>query len=517
MNDNDFIFSDGQFDIWKDSLSDERTKQSSTKLLTKSNYLSAIQCSKYLWIRVNQADLISDPSEGLKHLFDSGHKVGALATQYFPGGIDLSADDFLKNIKNTQELIGRVDRKPIYEAGILIDRLYARIDILVPVENSEWDLVEVKCSTKVKDIHYPDVAFQRYICERSGLKIRNCYLMRINNKYVKNGDIDVNELFELEDLTSDLKEFSVSVEESVEGLLKVIDMPECPNVGICENCFKPYECPLQYKCFEHVPEKSIFEFHGMRKSKQFKYYDAGKLLMSDVAENDLSDKHVIQRQCSIEDNPYINKDDINAFIDGMKYPLYFMDFETFLEPIPRFNNSRPYQQIPFQFSVHVQKSVGSTLEHTMFLDRTSKDPREEFGSKLKASLEEEGSIIVYYAPFEKSRLKELARDFPQYADWVDMILPRIVDLRDPFSKFWYYHSSQRGSASIKKVLPAVTGISYDGMEISDGSSAFREYTRVTYSDVAEDEKQRVYNALEKYCALDTEGMVNIVNKLKEIT
>jgi len=194
-----------------------------------------------------------------------------------------------------------------------------------------------------------------------------------------------------------------------------------------------------------------------------------------------------------------------------------MDFETFLEPIPRFNNSRPYQQIPFQFSVHVQKFVGSNLDHTMFLDRTSKDPREEFGSALRASLGEEGSIIVYYAPFERSRLKELARDFPQYANWVALTLPRIVDLRDPFAKFWYYNPSQQGSASIKKVLPAMTGINYDGMEISDGSSAFREYTRVTYSDVADDERQRVYDALETYCALDTEGMVKIVDKLKEIS
>jgi len=153
----------------------------------------------------------------------------------------------------------------------------------------------------------------------------------------------------------------------------------------------------------------------------------------------------------------------------------------------------------------------------MFLARYSDDPRGEFTEKLKGAMGDSGSIVVYYAPFEKSRLKELARDFPDFGEWVDSILPRIVDLRDPFSKFWYYNSTQKGSASIKKVLPAVTGIGYDGMEIADGGSAFREYARVTYSDVPTGERQRVYDALEKYCALDTEGMVKIVNELNKMS
>ena len=187
------------------------------------------------------------------------------------------------------------------------------------------------------------------------------------------------------------------------------------------------------------------------------------------------------------------------------------------EAIPPFNGTKPYQQIPFQFSVHVQDNPGGDLKHFSFLWKESSDPRESFIRELKDCLGGQGSIVAYYYSFEKSRLTELAELFPKYKDWVDSILNRMIDLLGPFKNFHYYHASQKGSASIKKVLPAITGKGYEGMEISGGGEASLEYARVTNGDASEDEKNAVYSALEKYCTLDTEGMAWIVEKLRKLS
>ncbi|MDD5070426.1 MAG: DUF2779 domain-containing protein [Candidatus Omnitrophica bacterium] len=516
MNDQELIFQEGNFDIWSDSEKEDGVGAECQKLLTKSKYLNATQCSKYLWIRCNAAERIPKPSESLKYIFDIGNEIGRLAKQRFPGGIDIRDDDFKKNIEQTKQSLSLQKRKPIYEAGIVADRLYARADILVPIDNDAWDIVEVKCSTKVKTINYDDVAFQRYVYEKAGLNINRCYLMYINNQYVRQGDIDINELFILKDITEQVCALLPQVNGSIKGLLDIIDMDKCPSCGISEMCFTPYDCPLQGECWEHVHNGSIFEFHGMRKKKKFEMYDSGVVSMAEVSDSDLKPKHIIQKRCSQQNSPYIDKNALSLFLDRFKYPLYYMDFETVLSPIPRFVNARPYQQISFQFSVHIQNAIGQDLIHNMFLARYPDDPRKEFLEKLQAILGEAGSIIVYYAPFERTRLKEFARDFPEYEKWIYNIIPRIIDLRDPFSGFWFYHPSQGGNASIKKVLPALTGTSYEGMEISDGGCAFREYARVTYNDVPEEERQRVYTALEKYCELDTGGMVSIVNELRKM-
>ena len=517
MVDQERFFQEGIFDVWVDSKRESDVKELRQKLLTKSKYLNAIQCPKYLWIRCNEPQRIPDPSESLQYVFNIGKEVGQLAKQRFPGGADIPEDGFIENIEKTKELLGRKERCPIYEAGIMADRFYARADILVPVEGDSWDIVEVKCSTSVKEINYDDVAFQSYVYKKAGLKINRCCLMHINNQYVRQGDIDIGELFTIEDITDEVSEAENQVESVVEGLLKIIDREECPSCGISEMCSNPYDCPLIPECWAHIPDGSVFEFNRMKKKKRFELYDGGKVLMKDAADKDLNPKQMIQKRCSQEGDSYVDESLISGFLNGLKYPLCYLDFETVMSPVPRFDGVRPYQQIPFQFSVHVQEYPGADLKHKMFLVKSSNDPRSEIIENLKEALGEDGSIAVYYATFEKTRLKELGRDFPETQEWVDSVLSRIVDLHDPFAKFWFYHPSQKGKTSIKKVLPVVTGKSYEGMEIADGATAFREYARVTYSEVSEEERQRVYDALEKYCALDTEGMVELVKSLEKLS
>ncbi|MCK5322372.1 MAG: DUF2779 domain-containing protein, partial [Candidatus Aenigmarchaeota archaeon] len=253
---------------------------------------------------------------------------------------------------------------------------------------------------------------------------------------------------------------------------------------------------------------------GSNKLSQ-KLFEDGVELIADITERvKLNSKQQIQRMCSISGEDNIDKKEISNFFGKLEYPLNYLDFETYASAVPMWNGVKPYQNIPFQFSLHIQKVQGGELAHYSFLAKGKDDCRKDFVAALKKVLGKSGSVVVYNKSFEISRLRELALVFPEYDEWVEDVVLRIVDLWDPFKKFSYYSSSQKGSASIKKVLPAVTGKSYDGMDIADGMSAAAEYLMATFEGCGN--KDKIYSDLEKYCCLDTEGMVWIVDKLRSI-
>jgi hypothetical protein len=199
----------------------------------------------------------------------------------------------------------------------------------------------------------------------------------------------------------------------------------------------------------------------------------------------------------------------------LQYPLYYLDFETFNTAIPLFDGTRPYQQIPFQFSLHVVEKENAIAKHYSFLADGNDDPRHEFVASLKRVLGNSGSIVVYSQGFEKGVLSRLATFLPNHNKWVESLNDRIIDLLAPFRSFHYYDSKQKGSASIKNVLPVLTGTNYDHLDISDGMDASLAFLDVISNNVAEKEEIKIRKDLEKYCALDTEGMIWIVDKLKE--
>jgi len=510
------VLFEAQFECSRD-----KDKSIRRKFLTKSKYLVGLQCPKCLWMRCNESEKIPEPNEALKNIFATGNKIGVLAQLLYPNGIALQEEDFSANIRETAEILKSSDRKPIFEAGITAGRLYARADILVPVEDDAWDLIEVKCSTgndeKKLEVYFDDIAFQKYCYEQAGLKIRQCFLMHVNGDYVREGDIDADEYFTLLNVDHDVKKREPAIASIVEGFLNIIDMPQCPHIGIGPYCLKPYECALKSLCWDFLPEENVLEI-ARGKKKGFKLLDQGIEKIKDIPDGfKLSPMQQIQKICAIDENYYIDKDAIKKLLESLRYPLYFMDFETLFEAIPRFDGVSPYNQVPFQFSVHIQQEKDGPLGHYEFLAKYSQDPRKDFIEKLKNCMGKEGDVIVYNQSFEQSRLKELAERFPEYKEFCENVNLRMVDLYAPFRSFHYYNPSQKGSASIKKVLPALTGISYDDMEISNGGMAPAEFQRVTYGDNIEDEdRYRVYNALEEYCKLDTKAMVDIIDELRRL-
>ncbi len=486
------------------------------KLLTKSNYLLGLQCPKLLWVAKNDKQRIPEPDEITLKKFSEGHIIGELATRVFPKGQNIPDENFKENLENTKKLISK--RIPLFEPAFMVDNLYSRADILVPVGEDEWDIVEVKSATKVKDVNIHDVSFQKYTYEKAGLKIRKCFLMHINNQYCLDGQVEPSELFVQTEITEDVEKFSEGIESRIEQMIKIINSNQEPQCKINISCNNPYECPIKSECWEGVPKDSVFDFYRMLKKKCFELYDSGIICLNEVPESvKLNDKQAIQRRLAFDGGKHIDKVQIKNFLNNLKYPIYYLDFETINPVIPKFDGMKPYQRIPFQFSLHIQEEEGGEIKHISFLAEGTSDPRPKFMQALKDNLGEKGSILVYNQSFEKGVMNESATAFPEFREWYDEnILPRIKDLWDVFRNFYYYDSEQGGSASIKAVLPVLSDLKYSDLEISKGDLASLEYERVTYGDVGEEERLRVREALERYCELDTLAEVEIVKGLREI-
>ena len=489
---------------------------SKSPFLSKSKYLIGLQCLKLLWYNYNAKDKLPPIDAETQRMFDQGHEVGRLAQTLFPDGISAGEEvDFKKVIERTASLLSK--RKPIFEAAFRYENTYARADILNPVNGDKWDIIEVKSAGSIKDVNYYDVAFQRYCFRGAGVDISRCYLMYINKEYVRKGDVDPEQLFIKEDITDRLEEYSKDIEASLKNMCGTIASKKCPEIKIGLHCGEPYECVLKEECWKFLPEDHILTLCRIRKTDAFKLIDKGVLKICDIPDGvKLSANQIIQCECIKRGQEHVNKAGIKDFIDQLKFPLYFLDFETFMSAIPPYDNTSPFLNIPFQFSAHRLEKLDSKPEHHAYLADGKHDPRPELLAQLKGLLGKEGSIITYNMSFEITRLKECADAFPEYKEWLDEIIPRFTDLLTPFRSFDYYHPSQKGSASIKKIAPPLVGTSYDDMDIGEGGLASSEYVRVTFGKVLGSEKQRVYESLLKYCELDTQVMIDIVKALNKI-
>lgn len=486
--------------------------------LSKSTFLMGRQCSKLLWFRYNAKDQIPAPDEAQQAVFDQGSEVGELAQQLFPGGVVVAP-----GIINPSEVIAETQkaillRKPLYEAAFSYYGGYARADILIPVAGGAWDLVEVKSTTSLKkDVHLPDIAFQAFVLTGAGIKLRNCFLAHINNKFVRQGPINPLKFFTLEDVTKSVSVICPDIEDQIVAMQRVIGAKAYPDIQIGPHCNNPYTCALHDRCWSFLPEASVFTlYRGGQKG--FELLKRGVQKLADIpADVELTDIQAIQRSVLPAGQPHIDRPALAAFLSQLEYPISYLDFETIGTAIPLFDGVSPYQQVPFQYSLHIVRSANAKPEHCQFLAEGMADPRPEFMRRLCQDLPETGSVVTYNASFETSRLEECSELMPKFKPWLKKLKPRIVDLLLPFRGFRYYHPSQHGSASMKAVLPALTGQGYEKLTIQEGGAASREFLRVTFGEVLDTERLNVRQALQEYCGLDTLGMVQIVDQLKRLT
>lgn len=447
-----------------------------TRVISKSSFIRGQQCHKSLWLHLNKPDERDEISEAQQRIFETGHSVGSYAQQLFPGGIDASRgahERISEAVAYTQELITN-GQSVIYEAAFSDGETLCYMDILVR-ENGKWKAYEVKASTGVKDYQIMDVAFQYYVITRSGLVLADIYLVHINNQYVRHGEIDVQQLFTKVCMTPTILPMQEQIRGNLASIQRMLAVSKVPEIAMGYQCTHPYNCDFIEFCRQELP-----------------------------VESDAPEAQPANR----------NQEALDEFKNELEYPLYFMDFETIFPAVPIHDESRPYQQIPFQFSLHVQRSENAHPEHYEFLGTPPVDPRPAFIEELLARLGNSGSIIVWNQGFEMNRLREIARDFPDYAHHIEPLFERFADLMVPFRRRHLYKPEMNGSYSLKAVLPAlVPDLSYSDLEIQEGGTASETYEGLYYDSDSESVARKRENLL-RYCEMDTVAMVRIMEKLK---
>lgn len=475
--------------------------------LSKGLYVRGLQCQKSLWLHKHNPELKDETTPGQQALFQGGSDVGDLACALFPGGLmvpfeGLSIPD---QVAMTAQAIAD-GKEIIYEAAFDHDGIFIKVDILRKGKTG-WEVYEVKASTGVKEVHKNDVALQLYVLNGAGLNVSKVSLVHINNSYVRQGAIEVEKLFSIADLTDVARERQDKVVANIDSLRTMLSEAQ-PEIGIGGHCSDPYDCDFHGHCWQDVPEDSVFDLAG-RGIDKFRYYHDGMKTLADLPLEDLNRSQKMQTEMHLTQGEHIDTDGIKGFLDELWYPLVHLDFETFMSAIPLYDQTRPYQQVTFQYSIHIQREEGGPVDHFEYLAEPNIDPRPGLIAGMLKAIPEGACVLAYNMTFEKSRIKELADSFPIYADKLLKLNENMLDLIVPFRKRMAYRWTQRGSASIKKVLPAfVPELSYKDMVIADGGMAMEAY----HIMCAEKDPQRLSDLrghLLDYCRLDTEAMVKL--------
>ncbi|MBI9037607.1 MAG: DUF2779 domain-containing protein [Bacteroidales bacterium] len=460
---------------------------------------------------------MQDPiSESQQAIFDCGQNVGELAQQLFPGGVMAAFDlpeGFMKSIHKTRELIEQ-GNSIIYEAGLMHENTHCFVDILVK-KNGKWFIYEVKSSTGIKDVYIYDAAFQYYVLSNLGLEIEDISIVYINNQYIRQGNIDINQLFNIESVFDRIIEIQATVKNLLSNQVEALQKPDAPNIDIGKHCSDPYDCNFKGHCWKDVPDYSVFNISRLRAEKKFDLYNDGILNTTDVPdEYPLNTNQLLQVHADKTGEAIINKPAIREFVNKLNYPLYFLDFETFNPAVPLYDYSKPYQQIVFQYSLHLLDKPGGQLQHKEFLAGTKGDPRIPMIEQLIKEIGRHGDIVVYNRGFETARLNEIEASFPKYQTAIENMISRIVDLMIPFQQKLYYTPEMKGSYSIKKVLPAlVPAFTYDDLEINNGGNASLAFANML-NETDQQQINKTRKNLLEYCKLDTLAMVEILRVLE---
>ena len=325
-------------------------------------------------------------------------------------------------------------------------------------------------------------------------------------------------MFKKIDVTDEVVSKQAQVKQMIKDMNKYMEQKKEPKDDIGIHCFKPYKCPFFKYCTRHLPESNIFEINEINVNEKLKLYVEGIVSLEDLLKEDISNEakqHIEYELYDKED--YIDKKSIKEFLNTLSEPLYFLDFETFALPIPKYDGTRPYQQVPFQYSLHYIEE--GKLYHKEFLAESGVDPRQSIAESLVRDIPKNVPVLAYYMSFEKGRIKELAETFPDLKDHLMSIHDNIKDLIVPFKNRSYYAKGMHGSASIKYVLPAMfpndESLNYKNLElVHNGDEAMNIYARL--GEYPKEEQEYIRERLLKYCELDTYAMVKIYEKLKQI-
>lgn len=502
--------------------------------LSKSKYCGLWQCPKIAWLRQYKPE-VSVIDDMVQARFDAGNVVGDLAMGLFGDYVEVTTYngeklDLKAMIDKTSSEMAKGTHN-ICEASFSYNGLYCAVDILRKTEDG-WAIYEVKSSTKHKkddgsyeddkEVYIADVAYQKYVLEHCGVNVTGTYLVCLNGDYVFDGTLDIKKLFFISDVADQVSNEIQSIEPNLEIAERVLTSDEEPDIDLDVHCRKPYVCAFWKYCSQHIPDESVFDLYKLWMSKKIEYYKNGWITYRDLIDNSpiTNEKQLRQMEFGLEDKgTYINKAEIASFLQKVSYPLYFLDFETMQPVIPQYIGTRPYAQIPFQYSLHYIEEEGGELKHKEFLAESGTDPRRALAEQLCADIPMNVCVTAYNKAFECTRIRELAETYPDLAEHLLNIRDNIVDLLDPFQSGWYYNRAMKGSFSIKSVLPAIfpddPSLNYHNLEgVHNGGEAMTIFPKI--KDMSPEEQQKARHNLLKYCELDTYAMVKVWEELVRV-
>ena len=477
-------------------------------LLSKSRYVYGVQCDKRLYLDCHEPELVGETSSGLQRLFEQGHEVGALATRRYPDGVRIEYDreHYAEAAEATARAIADPNVPAIFEAAFDYAGVRVRVDILVRRPRGWWRVEEVKSSTEYKEnVHLHDLAVQLYVLDNCGLRIAEAGILHVDSDYLRTtAAIDIDRMFAFVDVRKEARAMRREIVANLRRWRRQLVRYSAPDVEPGRHCYAPHECPFTDHCI-----KPASRFSLRRLPAPFKVIDAvGERAPDDVRrlpEDVALSKHQRRAvECMVADREHVDPA-LGEALAAAKYPLHFLDFETFAPAVPRYRWTRPYQQLPFQWSCHVVHADGR-VEHREYLHTANSDPRAPFVDSLLDALGRTGTVVVY-SSFEKTQLDALARVLRNRRKRIRAVERRLLDLH-AIVKAHYYHADLDGSFSLKALVPVlVPKLSYG--EIGDGQAAGAAYVEMIEPASEPSRRAALERELRRYCRTDTRATFEV--------
>jgi predicted RecB family nuclease len=467
------------------------------------------QCSKKLWLSVYDPEPAEEPLPGT--VKGIGIEVGIKARLLWPGGVlvDTKYNEHAEAIKRTKALIADPGVPAIFEATLTHHGVLVRVDALERLTDGRWRLNEVKSNTRIKNEHLEDIALQAYVVVGAGLELAEAHLVFINDNYVRNEKIDWNGLFCREDVTKYMLPFLAGMPEAIAGMHEVLCSREAPDIRPSRHCFKPHDCEFWQRCVSAKPKDWVFHIPRISSADFDELESFDVVSMRDVPHNfplDRKQKRVVD---AAKSGKVYRSPELAKFLPILAPPASYLDFETFSPAVPIYVNTRPYQRIPFQWSLHHDDGSGSLI-HAEFLADGETDPRREFsGTLLRVSDQFPGAVMAW-SRFEEKVIRDMAELFPDLAERLTALLYRIVDLL-PIMRDHVAHPDFRGSYSMKTVAPAVApDVTYDDLDIAEGGGASAAFYRIVADPtLSREARDGLRQSLLEYCERDTLALARV--------
>lgn len=490
-------------------------------VLSKSEYMMYLRHPAWLWLKKHDKSKLPEVSVGLQAKFDAGHEFEKYAEAHFPDGVQLGFNDYNEYLslpRRTTQAIADGE-KTIFQGRFEHGQITCICDVVRVVGDKEVDLYEIKASSGVKLDHILDLAFQVTVLERCGYRVRDVFVMHVDSSYVRKGEIDHRQIVATQNVTEEVKAELHRTERNIASAIEVMESVAIPDPSPARAKLGSLtEWLGVYKNIEQVGEGSIYELCRLN-TDLLRMFEEQKITKLKDIPVELADnkQQRWQLEALANNEPIVQLKRIQKFLAELEYPLYFLDYETLGGAIPLFDGTRPYQQIPFQYSLHVLESPGAALKHFGYLHSDTTSPVEPLCKEFSSQIGEKGTVLAWYMAFEKGCNTTLGQMDRNYAEFFENLNARMNDLMLPFSTGMYVDYHFKGSASIKNVLPVVVPeLSYKDLNIKEGETAQVAWTNAVHGGASEDVKAQVLKDLEVYCELDTFAMVEIFRFLSTV-